>query len=155
MLEYVDEIIGSWDNACSELDDRYKAVSGCKSIATAAPNDLFKVDEDAMKLDQARVKAFHNITSKGIYVDKKARPDISLSIAFLTTRVKGPDIDDWRKLCHLVEYLRSTRGLPLILAADGTGVLSWYFDALFEVHPDMSGHTGGAMTMGIGFPDEA
>jgi hypothetical protein len=155
MLQYVDEIIGSWDKACSELDDGYKAVSGRKRIATAAPDDLFKVDEDAMKLDQARAKAFHNITAKGIYVDKKARPDISLSIAFLTTRVKGPDIDGLRKLCHLVEYLRSTRGLPLILAADGTGVLSWYFDASFAVHPDMRGHTGGAMTMETGFPDEA
>ncbi len=105
-----------------------------------------------MKFDQARAKAFHNITAKGIYVTKRARLDISLSIAFLTTRVKGPDIDDWRKLCHLVEYLRSTRGLPLILAANGTGVLSWYVDALFKVHPNIKGHTGGAMTMGMGFP---
>jgi hypothetical protein len=155
MLEYVDEIIGSWNNGCSELDARSKAVSGHKRIATAAPNDLFKVDEDAMKLDRARAKAFHNITAKGIYVNKRARPDISLYIAFLTTRVKGPDIDNWHKLCHLVEYLRSTRGLPLILAADGTGVLSWYVDALFAVHPDMRGHAGGAMTMGAGFPDKA
>ncbi len=105
-----------------------------------------------MKHDQARAKAFHNITAKGIYVTKRVRPDISLSIAFLTTRVKGPDIDDWRKLCHLVEYLYSTRELPLILAADGTGVLSWYVDASFAVHPGMRGHTGGAMTMGMGFP---
>jgi hypothetical protein len=51
----------------------------------------------------------------------------------------------------LVEYLRSTRELPLILAADGTGVLSWYVDTLFTVHHDMRGHTGGAMTMGMGF----
>jgi hypothetical protein len=152
MLEYVDQIIGSWDKACSELNDGYKAVSGCKRIATAAPNDLFKVDEDAVKLDQARAKAFHNITAKGIYVAKRVRPHISLSIAFLTTRVKVPDIDGWRKLCHLVEYLRSTRELPLILAANGTGVLSWYIDA---VYPDMRGHTGGAMTMGMGFPDKA
>jgi hypothetical protein len=110
MLEYVDEINGSWDKACSELNGGYKAVSGCNRIATAAPNDLFKVDEDAVKFDQARAKAFHNITAKGIYVAKRARPDISLSIAFLTTRVKGPDIDDWCKLCHLVEYL--CRGWP-------------------------------------------
>jgi hypothetical protein len=151
MLEYVDEIVGSWDKACSELDDGYKAVSGCKRIATAAPDNVFKVDEDAVKVDQARAKAFHNITAKGIYVTKRVRPDISLSIAFLTTRVKGPDIEDWRKLCHLVEYLRSTLELPLILAANGTGVLSWYVDASFAVHPDMRGHTGGAMTMGAGF----
>jgi hypothetical protein len=68
MLEYVDEIIESWDKACSELDDGYKAVSGRKRIATAAPNDLFKTDENAVKLDRARAKAFHNITAKGIYV---------------------------------------------------------------------------------------
>jgi hypothetical protein len=105
-----------------------------------------------VKLNQVRAKAFHNITAKGIYVTKRARPDISLAIAFLTTRVKGPDIDNWRKLHHLVEYLRSTCDLPLILGADGTGVLSWYVDALFAVHPDMRGHTGGAMTMGRGFP---
>ncbi len=152
MLKYVDEIIGSWDKACGELNDGYKAISGCKRIATAAPGNLFKVDEDAVKLDQARAKAFHNITTKGIYVTRRARPDISLSIAFLTKRVKGPNIDDWRKLCHLVEYLRSTHELPMILVADGTGVLSWYVDASFAVHLNMRGHTGGTMTMGTGFP---
>ncbi len=68
MLEYVDEIIGSWDKVCSELDDGYKAVSGRKRIANAAPDNLFKVDEDAVKLDQARAKAFHNITAKGIFM---------------------------------------------------------------------------------------
>jgi hypothetical protein len=87
-----------------------------------------------------------------IDVTKRARPDISLAVAFLTTRVKGPDIDDWRKLRHVIEYLRVTRDLPLILGADGSGVLSWYVDASFAVHPDMRGHTGGAMTMGRGFP---
>ncbi len=51
MLKNDDEIIGSWDKACNELDDGYKAVSGRKRIATEAPNDLFKVDEDAIKLD--------------------------------------------------------------------------------------------------------
>jgi hypothetical protein len=35
--------------------------------------------------------------------------------------------------------------------ANGTGVLTWYVDASFAVHPDMRGHTGGAMTMGTGF----
>ena len=73
-----------------------------------------------MKLDQAMVKAFHKITGKGIYVTKRARPNISLVIEFLTTRVKGPDIDNWRKLCHMVEYLRITRDLPLILRANCT-----------------------------------
>jgi len=55
-----------------------------------------------VKLEQAAAKSFHNIMAQAIYVTKRARPDISLAIAFLTTRVKGPGIDDWRKLCHLI-----------------------------------------------------
>ena len=39
MLEYVDEIVESWDKACSELDDGYKIVSGRKRITTAAPDN--------------------------------------------------------------------------------------------------------------------
>jgi hypothetical protein len=30
--------------------------------------------------------------------------------------------------------------MPLILGADGTGVLSWYVDASFAMHPDMRTH---------------
>jgi hypothetical protein len=43
----------------------------------------------------------------------------------------------------------------MILMVKDTGVLSWYVDASFAVHPDMRGHTGGAMTMGTEFPDKA
>ena len=71
-------------NEGSEFDEGYKVVSGRKRIATAAPNNLFKFDEDAVKLDQARAKEFHNITERGVYVTKRARPNISLAIAFLT-----------------------------------------------------------------------
>ena len=124
MIDYVDEIIELWDKACSELDDRYKVVSACKRIATAAPGNIFKVDEDAAKLEQTAAKAFHNIMAKAIDVTKRARPDVSLAIAFLTARVKGPDIDEWRKLCHLIDYLQATRELSLILGDNGTGVLS-------------------------------
>ncbi len=28
----------------------------------------------------------------------------------------------------------------------------WYVDALFAVHPNMHGHTGGGLTLGRGFP---
>jgi hypothetical protein len=54
----------------------------------------------------------------------RARPDASLAIAFLTTRVQAPDVDDWKKLEHLIEYFRATVDLPLILGADGTGILN-------------------------------
>ncbi len=87
-----------------------------------------------------------------MYVSKCARPDVSTAIAFLTTRVRAPDIDDWRKLSHLMEYLRVDRLRPLIMSADGSGVLMWYVDASFAVHPNMCSHTGGGLTTGQGFP---
>jgi hypothetical protein len=51
--------------------------------------------------------------------------------------VRAPDKDDWNKLTHLMKYLRCTRMLPLILSANGTGILKWWVDAAFAVHPNM------------------
>ena len=105
-----------------------------------------------MKKEQS---AFHILVAKTLYVSKRARPDVSTAIAFLTTRVRAPDVDDWRKLSCLMEYLRADRLRPLILSADGSGVLMWYVDASFAVHPNMRSHTVGVFTMGRGFPNNS
>ena len=154
MIDYVDEIVAAYDKASSELDNGFSPVCKKKNRArtSAAPDDLFVVDEDAEKLSEEGQVAFHHLVAKTLYVSKRARPDSSTAIAFLTTRVQSPNIDDWRKLSHLMEYLRVTRLLPLILSADGSGVLMWYVDASFAVHPNMRSHTGGGLTMGRGFP---
>ena len=153
MIDYIDDVIKEWKGITSKLDDGFdRVVSKRRRIATAAPDDLFKVKEDQVKLGTIRAKYFHKIVAMMLYVTKRARPDTALAIAFLTTRVRGPDEDDWRKLEHLIEYLQSSRELPLILGATKTGVLHWYVDASFATHQDMRGHTGGALTMGIGCP---
>ena len=72
--------------------------------------------------------------------------------AFLTTRVRDPNEGDWIKLAHLMKHVRGAMDLPLILRADGSGLLKWYIDASHGVHPNMRGHTGGGLTMGTGFP---
>jgi len=56
--------------------------------------------------------------AKCLFASKRARPDIILPVAFLTTRVKSPDTDDWKKLTRAIRYLRGTIELPLILRAD-------------------------------------
>ncbi len=145
MIEYVSK-------ACVEFDDGFKLVANCKRIAMAAPDNLFKVDEDAVKLGPLKAKAFHTTMAKALYVSKRARPNTSLAIAFLTTRVCKPDEDGWRKLCHIIVYLQSTRDLPLVLGTGDRGVLHWYVDASFAVHPNMKGHTGRVLTMGTGCP---
>ncbi len=42
--------------------------------------------------------------------------------------------------------------MPLVLGATSGGVLHWYVDAAFAIHPNMRGHSGGTLTLGIGFP---
>jgi hypothetical protein len=51
-----------------------------------------------------------------------------------------------------MKYLRGTRMLPLILSANRTGILKWWVDAAFAVHPNMQGHSGGGLSLGRGFP---
>jgi hypothetical protein len=54
------------------------------------------------------------------------------------TRVQAPKKDDWSKLVHLMKYLKgSTHMLPMILSANRTGILMWWVDAVFAVHPNM------------------
>jgi hypothetical protein len=150
MIDYIDDVIKEWKGITSKLDDGFdRVVSKRRRIATAAPDDLFKVKEDQVKLGTMRAKYFHKIVAMMLYVTKQAWPDTALSIAFLTTRVRGPGEDDWRKLGYLIYYLQLTCELPLILGATKTGVLQWYVNASFATHQDMRGHTGGALTMGI------
>ena len=148
------DIVVAWDKASDgiELDGfkiKYRKLSG---EPTAAPSNLFTGDEDSAKLPEKQKAAFHNVVAKALYMAKQAWPDIAVSIAFLTTGVHCPDVQDRVKLRHLVKYLRSTVNLPLILGATSGRVLHWYMDAAFAVHPNMRGHSGGAMTLGLRFP---
>jgi hypothetical protein len=42
--------------------------------------------------------------------------------------------------------------MPLILSANGSGILKLWVDASFGVHPNMRGHSGGGLSLGRGFP---
>jgi hypothetical protein len=87
-----------------------------------------------------------------LYATKRARPDTSTTIAFLTTRERSPDKDNWTKLFHLMRYIRGTHTMPMILSANGSGIIKWWVDTSFAVHPNMRGHSGGGLSQGRGFP---
>jgi hypothetical protein len=61
---------------------------------TPAAEHLFKVNEDAVRLDEREATIFHNFVAKCLFLTKRARPDTSTAVAFLATRVKGSDQDD-------------------------------------------------------------
>ena len=59
------------------------------------------------------------------------------------------------RMVHLFKYIRGTKNLPLILSRDKNGMLKWYIDGSYDVHPNMRGPTGVGLTMGRGFPISA
>ncbi len=67
---YIDEIIEVWTKACKEFDNSFEFVVNHKRIATTAPEDLFKVDEDALKLSLLEAKPFHSMIAMMLYVMK-------------------------------------------------------------------------------------
>jgi hypothetical protein len=69
MISYVDEIIQTWDKACEESQDGSQQVKH-QRISTAAPEDLFKVDDDESKISPAMAKFFHSIIAMTLYVTK-------------------------------------------------------------------------------------
>ena len=95
-FEYIEEVITAFDKADP---------GGGNSKTSAAPTNLFRIDEDCAKLLPAKAKAFHNIVAKTLYATKRSRPDTCTAVAYLTTRVREPNTDDWTKLAHMITYL--------------------------------------------------
>ena len=66
---------------------------------TPAPKHLFEVNQDNQEyLDDETAEIFHHFTAKLLFLCKHARPDIQTAVSFLCTRVKKPDMDDYKKL---------------------------------------------------------
>ena len=116
---------------------------------TPAADDLFdKGPNKPIKQDKKEV--FHTTVAKGLFLSKRARPDLQPTVPFLCTRVKAPDTDDYKKLVRMLWYLNGTKKLKMVLKADNLTILKWYVDAEFAVHKDMKSHTGAMMTIGKG-----
>jgi hypothetical protein len=144
------KVVINMDHYVNELLDKVPVDMRNGTSTTPAAAHLYDVNDEAEKLDQEQVETFHTITAKLLFLSKRAQPDLQQAIGFLTTRVKCPDTDDWKKLCRVIKYLRGTAELKLTLEGDNTHVVKWWVDAAFGVHKDMRSQTGMAMSMGKG-----
>ena len=61
---------------------------------------------------------FHHNVVKLLFASTRACRDIQTAVAFLSTRVKSSDEDDWEKLNRVIKYLNGTKNLKLMLSAD-------------------------------------
>lgn len=134
-----------------EMLEEFPEELGTAAITPATEN-LFRVDEDvsAPTLSEERSAIFHQYVAQLLFISNRSRRDIQTAVAFLTTRVKGPNDHDWTKLRRVMKYLKGTRFLKLTLSAEDLRVLKWYVDSSFAIHPDCRGHTGGMLSLGKG-----
>ena len=118
-----------------------------------AANHLFDFEtrtSNKQLLTAEKKRIFHRITAQLLFLAKRARPDIQTAVAFLTTRVKCPDVHDWKKLGRVIKYLRGTPKLCLTLESESLNVIKWWADGAFAVHSDCKSHTGVVMSLGKG-----
>lgn len=138
MIEYMGSIV----DECS--------VKITTQVPSPAMDKLLNVGSESKGLSKLLAEEFHTIVAKGLFASKRAWPDINMVIAFLCTRVKHPTAEDWEKLMRLLKYINGSRKDKLVLGAHDLGVVRWYVDASFGVHPDFKSHTGAVMTFGHG-----
>ena len=56
MIGYVNDVIKEWEEANSKLDDGFERITKRQRIATSAPDNLFKVNKEQMKLGTTKAK---------------------------------------------------------------------------------------------------
>jgi hypothetical protein len=90
--------------------------------------------KDARLLEEERVIAFHPTTAQLLFMATRACHDIQTAVAFLTTRVKDKDENDWGKLKHGLQYLNRAKNLKLTTSVGDLGILEWYVDGSHNCH---------------------
>ena len=139
MIPYINKIF-------SDFPEKITGVT-----STPAADHLFQVRpvNKTKLLPEEQARGFHHTTAQLLFLSRVCR-DIQTTVAFLTTRVKHPDEDDWGKLKQVLKYLQTTRSLCLTLFADSLTDIRWYVDASHLTHDDSKGHTGSLFTFGKG-----
>jgi hypothetical protein len=132
------------------LEEFPETISG--TAATPAGENLFKTREDTDRklLPEEQAQHFHRTVAQLLFLSCRARRDIQTAVAFLTTRVKEPDEDDWKKLVRVLKYLNGTRHMKLTLTVDSLNIIRWWVDSSHMTHDDCKGHNGGMMLLGRG-----
>ncbi len=126
-----------------------KKIMGVSS--TPAADHLFTVcpPHKSKMLPEEQARVYYCMTAQLLFLSRVCC-DIQTTVAYLTTRVKQPNEDDWGKLNHVLKYFNFTRLLHLTLFAESLTNNHWYVDASHQTHDNCKGHTGSLLTFGKG-----
>jgi len=126
------------------IDTLIEEYGSTKLFSSPATTTLFNHAESIPKTacnDEDR-KKFHSTTAKLLYLCNRIRPDLSLAISYLTTRVTCANKEDLAKLSKVIGYLMKTREYELIFNIEPTSRLEVFIDASFSVHQDGKSQSG-------------
>ena len=98
------------------------------SEVTPDVDHLFDVSPTATRLEETEGRAFHRATMRFLFLCKRLSPDVRPAVAFLTTRVKEPTDEDWKKLMRVLAYLKVTPEDCLTLSMKNTKLIKWWVD---------------------------
>jgi hypothetical protein len=125
-------------------------ITGTASSPAAERLFTARPEGESVLLEEKRAIAFHHCVAQLLFASVRARKDVQPAVAFLTTRVREPDEDDWLKLKRLLRCIRGTIHMSLILGAESLNVIKWCVDASFATHDNCRSHTGAIMSLGKG-----
>jgi hypothetical protein len=139
MPKYVEELLES----SPEMDHH-------KTAKTPAANDLLKIGDSELLKFQDKI-IFHSETAKLLYLAKRIKPELLLSVSFLASRVQSPTTRDFEKLNRVFQYIRRVKHVPLRMKFTPGMVIGhydMYIDASHGTHDDMRGQSGVCMMYG-------
>ena len=99
MDDYIDKVLTGFPEEIIE------------TAPSPAGDHLFKIrdDEETKVLPEEQGTMYHHVVAQLLFADFHVRRDIQTAVAFLTTRVKAPEKDDWGKLKQVMKYLKGTK----------------------------------------------
>lgn len=124
-----------------------------KSVPTPHDKDLFKISK-CPALSKEEQQLFHSTVIRILFYAATVRPDILVTVNFLTTRTRYGTAtnNDKSKLIRLLNFIHTTQQDGIVLGGDVNGVLRprAYADASYGVHVDGKSHTVNVITLGRG-----
>ena len=109
------------------LQDAPEEMKG--TATTPVAPHLYKVNnKDPQLLGPEKKKIFVHLVMQGLYLSQRGCPHIRTAIAFLCSRLRDPDEDDYKKLARMMQYLCGTKGMVLTLRASDEGIVRWWID---------------------------
>ncbi len=94
--------VNMWDYLRKVIKEFPEEITGV--CATPAGDYLL----DRKKLNKEQAEAFHHTVYQLLFAANRARQDIQTALSFLTTHVRDPDEDNWKKLVRVLKYLNGT-----------------------------------------------